>query len=132
MHRTLLEKFQARICYTGTKLAWKFNNITDLVHKSHKHDVVYYATCPEPGCVEDDTGETGRRLNERVIDHNGREKNDISVNTGRKVTIPELYCVSLKSLVAIFKIKCLKEKLLHHRWLESSDHHWTRKRCFNN
>ena len=29
----------------------------------------------EPGCVEDKTGKAGRRLNERVIDHNGRDKN---------------------------------------------------------
>ena len=28
----------------------------------------------EPGCADDYTGETGRRLNETVIDHNGRDK----------------------------------------------------------
>ena len=72
MHCTLPENIQARICYTGTKLGTKFNK--DPVKKSHQHDVVYYAACPEPGCVEDYTGETGRRLNERVIDHNGRDK----------------------------------------------------------
>ena len=37
-------------------------------------DVVCYATCPEPGCVEDYTGKTGRRLNERLTDHNGGDK----------------------------------------------------------
>ena len=74
IHRTLPENVQARICYTGTKRGTKFNNIKDPVKKSHQHDVVYYAACPEPGCVEDYTGETGRRLNERVIDHNGRDK----------------------------------------------------------
>ena len=74
MHRTLPENVQARICYTGTKLGTKFNNIKDPVKKSHQYDVVYYVTCPEPGCVEDYSGETGRRLNERLIDHNGRDK----------------------------------------------------------
>ena len=112
MHRTLLEKVQARICYTGTKLALTFNNIKVLVNKSHKHNVVCYAICLERGCVEDDTGKTCRRLNKRVIEHNGREKRNISVNTGRKVTIPVLYCVILRSSVTIFKIKSLKEKLL--------------------
>ena len=29
---------------------------------------------PKPGCVEDYTSETGRRLNEAVIDHNRRDK----------------------------------------------------------
>ena len=35
MHRTLHEKVQARICYTGTKLDTKFKNIKDPVKKSH-------------------------------------------------------------------------------------------------
>ena len=30
--------------------------------------------CSEETCREDYTGETGRRLSERVIDHNGRDK----------------------------------------------------------
>ena len=65
MHRTLPGHVQTRICYTGTKLGTKFSNIKDPVKISHKHDVVYYAKCREPGCVEDKTGKTYRRLNER-------------------------------------------------------------------
>ena len=64
-----LQNVQARICYTGIKLGTKFINIKDLVKKSHQRDVVYYAACPKPVCAEDYTGETGRGLNERVIDH---------------------------------------------------------------
>ena len=60
-------------CSTGTKRGTKFNNIKDPVKKSHQQDIGYYA-CPEPGCAEDYIGETGRRLNERVIYHNGRYK----------------------------------------------------------
>ena len=52
MHRTLPENFQTRILYTGTKLDTKFNNIKDLAKKSNPHDVVYYATCSKPCCVE--------------------------------------------------------------------------------
>ena len=74
INRTFRENVQARICYTSTKLGTKFNNIKDPVNKSHQHDVIYYNACPEPGCVKDYTGETGRRLNETVIDHNGRDK----------------------------------------------------------
>ena len=73
MHRTLPENVQARICYTG-KLGNKFNNSKDPVKKSHQHDIACYAICPEPVCVDDYIGETGRRQNERVIDHNGRNK----------------------------------------------------------
>ena len=71
MPHTLSENFQISTCYKGTKLAIKYNNIKDLVKKSHQQDVVYYAICPEPGCV-DYFCETNRRLNEMVIDHNGR------------------------------------------------------------
>ena len=74
MHRALPENVLARICSTGTKRGTKFNNIKDPVKKSHQQDVGYYAACPEPGCAEDYIGETGRRLNERVIYHNGRYK----------------------------------------------------------
>ena len=74
MHRTLLENVQAKICYTGTKLGTKFSNIKDPVKKSCQHDAVYYVACPEPGFVDDYTDKTVRRLNEGVIDHNGRDK----------------------------------------------------------
>ena len=70
IHRTL-----HIACYTGTKLCTKFNNTKDLVKKSHHHDVVYYVTCSQPGCVEDFTGETGTKLNERVTDYSWRDKN---------------------------------------------------------
>ena len=55
MHCTLSEHVQTRICYTGTKLGTKFNNIKDPVRKSHQHNEVYFATCSKPGCVEDYT-----------------------------------------------------------------------------
>ena len=90
MHRTLPENVQARMCYTGTILGTKFNNIKDPVKKSHQHDVVYYATCHEPSCLEDYSGETGRRLNERVIDHNGT-KSHIFIKTCKTITIPVLH-----------------------------------------
>ena len=74
MHRALPENVQPRMCCTGTKLGTKFTNIKGPVKKSHQHDVVYYATCPEPGCVDNYTDEASRRRKERVIDHTGRDK----------------------------------------------------------
>ena len=67
MHRTLPENVQIRICYSGTKLGTKFNNIKDPAQKSHQHDVVYYATCTEPGCVKDQTGETDRNKKRQKV-----------------------------------------------------------------
>ena len=88
MNHTLPENFQARICFIGTKIDTKFNKIKYLVKKSLQHDVVYYVTCSESGCVEDYTGETGRRLNVRVIDHNGRDKKSHLNKRSRKSNQP--------------------------------------------
>ena len=74
MHWMLHETIQTRIWCTGTKLCTKIDNIKNSVKKSHQHSIFYYATCPKPGCVEDYTGKTCGRLNERVIDINGRDK----------------------------------------------------------
>ena len=59
-------------------------------------------TCPEPGCVEDFTGKTGRRLNERVIDHNGRDK---KLHLYKHLQESNHPCVALGD----FKSQCLQE-----------------------
>ena len=56
--------------YTGTKLGSNFQ-IKDKTEFNLKHDLVYYVKCPE--CQEDYIGEIGRRLHERICDHNGKD-----------------------------------------------------------
>ena len=56
--------------YTGTKLGSSFQ-IKDKTKFDRKHDLVYYVKCPE--CQEDYIGEIGRRLHERICDHNGKD-----------------------------------------------------------
>ena len=112
MHHTLTENVQTRMCYTGTKLGTEFNNIKDPVKKLHQHDVGYYAVCPEPGCIEDNTGETDRRLNERVIDHSGRDKKSHLYKHLQKSKHPWVAMSVFKIIGS--KIKSLKEKLLSH------------------
>ena len=64
----------AKTCaaYSGTKLSSK-SQLKDQTKKDHQHDLVYYERCPEEQCTEDYTGETGRRLIERVKDHSGKD-----------------------------------------------------------
>ena len=57
----------------GKKLASKFP-VKDQVKFQHQNTVVYYGKCPNVNCKEDYIGETERRLLERVIDHNKRDK----------------------------------------------------------
>ena len=89
IHPTLPKNGQTRICYTGTKLATKFNNIEDPIKKYHQHGVVYYATSSKPGGVKGYTGETSIRLNKSVADLNEKKRKDTSSNTRKKVIVPE-------------------------------------------
>ena len=58
--------------YSGIKLSSKFQK-KDQTKKDHQHDVVCYAKCPEEQCTEGYTGETSRRLIERVKDHSSKD-----------------------------------------------------------
>ena len=118
MHWTLPENVPTRICYTGTKIGTKVKNINGLVKKSGA----------EPDCIDYYTDETGRRLNERVIDHNERDKMSHLYKHLQESNIPVFHWETLRSLLAIFKIKSFKEKLLNHCWLEKHNHHLTGKR----
>ena len=64
----------AKTCaaYSGIKFSSKFQ-LKDQTKRDHQHDVVYYEKCLEEQCTEDYTGETGRRLIERVKDHSGKD-----------------------------------------------------------
>ena len=111
MYHTLPENVQTRICYTGIKLGSKFNNIKDPVRKSHQHDVVYYATCPKPVCVEDCTGETGRKLNKRVIDHNGRDKKSCLYKHSQESNHPHVALNDFKIIGSNFQNQKFKRKI---------------------
>ena len=40
----------------------------------HEHDLIYHVKCPEELCTDHCIGEPGRRVVERVKDHNTRDK----------------------------------------------------------
>ena len=41
----------------------------------HKHDVIYHGKFPTETCVDDYIGERACRVNERNVDHTGRDNN---------------------------------------------------------
>ena len=61
------------VTYQSKRLASKFH-VKDKIHFQHQNNVVYYGKCPNPNFKEDYLGETDRRVIERVIDHNKRNK----------------------------------------------------------
>ena len=62
------------IRYQGTKLSSRFQ-VKDETKFEHSNDVVYCCKCPENDCDDFYIGETDRRISERIIDHNKRDKN---------------------------------------------------------
>ena len=59
--------------YSAMRIRKKVNIKTKIV-KEHSNDITYYVECPKENCNKNYVGETGLRLSERVIDHNGRDK----------------------------------------------------------
>ena len=70
LDKILPQDVEPKFIYTGTKLSTKFQ-IKDKTKDEHKHDLVYYGKCPE--CDESYVGETGRRLQDRVDEHSGKD-----------------------------------------------------------
>ena len=68
----LPDNIVSKSAYSAVRLKNKFNIKTKTV-KEHQHNITYYVECTEEHCSENYTGETGRRLSEKVIDHNGRD-----------------------------------------------------------
>ena len=73
LKKNLPENVVPKAAFSASRLSDKFN-IKTKTKKDHQHDVTYYVQCPEETCNDDYTGETGRRMAERVIDHCGRDK----------------------------------------------------------
>ena len=73
LHNLLPNHINTQVTYTGKKLSTCFN-IKDQTKFEHQHDIVYYGKCPEVDCTDNYIGEVSRRVSERIIDHNGRDR----------------------------------------------------------
>ena len=72
LKRLLPNNIEMTIINNAKRISSCFNN-KDAIPKEHKHDNVYQFKCAENGCDAKYIGESGRRLAERIIDHNGRD-----------------------------------------------------------
>ena len=63
------------IAYTGTKLSSQLRNIKDPTPFEEQHDIVYQSFCSAENCNENYIGESARWLDEKMRDHNGRNRN---------------------------------------------------------
>ena len=111
--KLLPPEIKTQVAYTGKKLSTCFN-VKDQSKFEHQHDVVYYADCPNEKCRKNYIGESGRRISERIKDHNGRDlKTHIlrhSVESGHANVSYEDFKIIAKNFITIIG----KVKLLSH------------------
>ena len=71
--KVLPENHLSRHAYSSKKLR-SFFNIKDQTKLEHNNDLTYLVKRPEKTCSENCLGETARRINERVLEHAGKDK----------------------------------------------------------
>ena len=77
--RLLPQNHTAQHVYISRKLGSAFD-IKDQTKLVHKHDLTYLVKCPENTCSETYLGKTARRLNERIMEHAGKDKKPHMLN----------------------------------------------------
>ena len=70
---SLEDNIRPKVVYNSAKLSQYFN-MKDSVPQKYKSDLVCKCTCPQIACNESYIGETERRVEERIIDHNKCDK----------------------------------------------------------
>ena len=74
LNNSRLTDFKTRVTQQSKKLGTKFQ-LKDKTKFRQQNNLVYYSNCPDKTCNEDYVGETDSRIEERIIDHNKRDKN---------------------------------------------------------
>ena len=76
----------------------------------HKRDIIYLATCPEDNCPENYIGESGRRISERIIDHNGRDRKSHIFKHSSEKCYQHFHTNNFKIIVNGFRNNSFKRK----------------------
>ena len=71
--RILPQNHVTQNVYKSKKLGSYFN-IKDSTKLERQHDLTYFTKCPGVNCNETHLGETARRLQERVLEHAGKDR----------------------------------------------------------
>ena len=74
LNKSLPTEVKTTVTYQSKKLGTKFQ-LKDKTRFNHQNNLVYYSKCPDKTCNEDYVGETDRKIEERIMDHNKRDKN---------------------------------------------------------
>ena len=73
-NKSLSSEVKTTVMYQSKKLGTKFR-LKNKTRFNHQNNLAYYNKCLDKTCNEDHVGETDRRIEERIMDHNKRDKN---------------------------------------------------------
>ena len=74
LNKPLPTEFKTTVTYQSKKLGTIFQ-LKDKTKYNQQNNLVYYSKCPDKTCSEDYISKTDRRIEERIINHNKRDKN---------------------------------------------------------
>ena len=97
LNNNLPIEVKTRIAFNSSKLSTKFM-VKDKTPFEHQNNLVYLSTCPHNDCTETYIGETNRRIVERIIDHNKRDKNSHVLAHSRSKQHPHVWSDNFKVL----------------------------------
>ena len=107
---SLSPEFKTQVTYTGKKLGTSFN-VEDQSKFEQQHDMVYYVDCPNETCRENYIGESGRRISERIKDHNGRDLKSHILRHSVESEHANVTCEDVKIIAKNFNNNSWKRKI---------------------
>ena len=88
-----------------------FLNIKNQTKLEHDNDLTYLVKCPENTCLENYFGVTARRINERVLEHAGKDKKSNMLRHTLQSGHPSVSLNEFKTLGKGFNNNRVKRKI---------------------
>ena len=83
LKKSIPSNIRTCITYEGTKLSTRFP-VKERTKFEHRHEIVYFNHCPNVTCNETCVGDRDRRIKERIMDHDKRDKSSYLLNQARE------------------------------------------------
>ena len=93
-------------------------SIKDKTKFEHQHGLVYYANCTKPSCCDNYVGETGRRIIDRIKDHNGRDHAAHMVKHNIETSPTDVNTANFKIIDMNFSNCKRKRKIAESLWIK--------------
>ena len=117
LNKHLKYDVKVMITYQGTKLSSRFE-VKAQTKFEHRNDVVYCCKCTESDCDDFYIGEIGRRISERIIYHNKRDKNSHPLKHVQNKKHPHVWVNPFAILNSNYRTK-IKRKISEHLYVKS-------------